>query len=317
MREVYFDDFKVKHIKSPVISSQDYYPFGLSFNDYSRENSLANQYQYNGKEFQDELNLGWLNYGWRMYQSDLGRFFNLDPHAEGYSNWTPYNYVANNPVLLIDPDGRDWTINKSEKDGKTNYDIKFTATLINKSTNTNIKTEDLLNLVYSIKTQIEDVFTIDEDNVSTSVSVDIAFSKDGKARDGDHIFEVVDNLDKGTAGEVDPDNSRVMKLSSSQIFDTSSSNDTYTAPHEAGHSAGLLHPDEGFEWTNVWSWFKHTPDDQRMEYKNDPDNVMFSGKYQYAESGSDTRNNNGKGYKINGNQARIIYENRDNKSKKK
>jgi hypothetical protein len=61
--EVYFDDFKVEHVKSPVVSSQDYYPFGLTFNSHNRENSLVNQYQYNGKETQDELNLGWLDYG--------------------------------------------------------------------------------------------------------------------------------------------------------------------------------------------------------------------------------------------------------------
>lgn len=47
--EVYFDDFRVEHIKSPVVSSQDYYPFGLTFGNYQRENSLNNQYQYNGK----------------------------------------------------------------------------------------------------------------------------------------------------------------------------------------------------------------------------------------------------------------------------
>jgi len=44
-KEVYFDDFKVTHVKSPVISTDDYYPFGLTFNSYSRENSVANQYQ--------------------------------------------------------------------------------------------------------------------------------------------------------------------------------------------------------------------------------------------------------------------------------
>ena len=55
--EVYFDDFKVTHTKSPVIQSEDFYPFGLSFNSHQRENSLTNQYKYNGKELQDELNL--------------------------------------------------------------------------------------------------------------------------------------------------------------------------------------------------------------------------------------------------------------------
>jgi hypothetical protein len=41
--EVYFDDLKVDHIKSPVIQSDDYYAFGLAFNSYQRENSTANQ----------------------------------------------------------------------------------------------------------------------------------------------------------------------------------------------------------------------------------------------------------------------------------
>ncbi|MEO5976048.1 MAG: hypothetical protein ABIS36_03210, partial [Chryseolinea sp.] len=32
--EVYFDDFKVIQTKGPIVSSQDYYPFGLTFNEY-------------------------------------------------------------------------------------------------------------------------------------------------------------------------------------------------------------------------------------------------------------------------------------------
>ena len=47
--EVYFDDFKVEQVKSPVVQSDDYYPFGLTFGTYQRENSLNNPYQYNGK----------------------------------------------------------------------------------------------------------------------------------------------------------------------------------------------------------------------------------------------------------------------------
>jgi len=89
--EVYFDDFKVEHIKSPVISSQDYFPFGLTFNSYQRENSLSNQYQYNGKEMQSALSLGWLDYGARMYQPDIGRWGVMDPKSEKYANYTPYN----------------------------------------------------------------------------------------------------------------------------------------------------------------------------------------------------------------------------------
>jgi hypothetical protein len=37
----------------------------------------------------------------------LARFISTDPLAEKYPGLSPYNYVANNPVRLIDPDGRE------------------------------------------------------------------------------------------------------------------------------------------------------------------------------------------------------------------
>ena len=103
--EVFFDDFKVEHIKSPVVQVDDYYPFGLQFNSYSRENSTPNQYLYNGKELQDELSLGWLDYGARMYMPEIGRWAVIDKKAEVYTNLTTYCYAANTPVNAIDPDG--------------------------------------------------------------------------------------------------------------------------------------------------------------------------------------------------------------------
>jgi RHS repeat-associated protein len=123
--EVYFDDFRVTHVKSPVIQTEDYYPFGLAFNSYQRENSTANQYQYNGKELQDELNLGWLDYGARMYMSDIGRWGVVDPKADKYRKWSPYNYAVDNPIRFIDPDGREIVGVTAVKDdqGNTKLDL--------------------------------------------------------------------------------------------------------------------------------------------------------------------------------------------------
>ncbi len=116
--EVYFDDFKVTHIKSPVISSSEYYPFGLTFNSYQRENSVGNQYLYNGKEKQDELGLDWLDYGARMYQPEIGRFFVQDRFADKYHSFTPYQYAANNPILYIDVNGDSIKLSDAFKNDK-------------------------------------------------------------------------------------------------------------------------------------------------------------------------------------------------------
>ncbi|MFM8912742.1 MAG: RHS repeat domain-containing protein, partial [Flammeovirgaceae bacterium] len=52
--EVYFDDFKITQTKSPVIQQDDYYPFGLAFNSYQRENSVSNRWKFQGQEHVDD-----------------------------------------------------------------------------------------------------------------------------------------------------------------------------------------------------------------------------------------------------------------------
>lgn len=108
--EVYWDDFKIQHVKSPVISSQSYYPFGLTFDSYSQENTLNNQFQYNGKEHQDELNLGWIDYGARMYQPEIARWNGVDRSSENYVNQSPYHYAGNNPATFVDYNGNDYGV---------------------------------------------------------------------------------------------------------------------------------------------------------------------------------------------------------------
>jgi RHS repeat-associated protein len=103
--EVYFDDFKVDQVKMEVTQSQDYYPFGLTFNQYQRTDNLKNPFQYNGKEIQDEVDLGWLDFGARMYSPELGRWAVVDPLADKSRGWTPYRYAFNNPLKFTDPDG--------------------------------------------------------------------------------------------------------------------------------------------------------------------------------------------------------------------
>ncbi len=93
-----------------VLSESNYYPFGLQHQGDNAAvaqsaNKAAEQYKYNGKELQDELGINLYDYGARNYDAALGRWMNVDPLAEDFPGWTPYHYVHNNPINLIDPTG--------------------------------------------------------------------------------------------------------------------------------------------------------------------------------------------------------------------
>jgi uncharacterized protein RhaS with RHS repeats len=51
------------------------------------------------------------DYSARYYESAIGRFTTVDPHAESYYSWSPYAYVGNNPLKYIDPTGMSYTYN--------------------------------------------------------------------------------------------------------------------------------------------------------------------------------------------------------------
>lgn len=85
-----------------IIDENHYYPFGLR---HSPSSLVTNAYRkkYNGKELQES---GMLDYGWRQYMPELGRWNGMDQLSESYHFASPYAYVMNNPVMKYDPDGR-------------------------------------------------------------------------------------------------------------------------------------------------------------------------------------------------------------------
>ena len=50
---------------------------------------------------------GLYDHGARSRDPKLTMWYGVDPHAERYPEWSPYSFVFNNPLIFIDPDGRD------------------------------------------------------------------------------------------------------------------------------------------------------------------------------------------------------------------
>lgn len=61
------------------------------------------RYGFNGKEDDDET--GWQDYGFRIYDSRLAKFFSVDPLADDYPYYSPYQFAGNMPIWFIDLDG--------------------------------------------------------------------------------------------------------------------------------------------------------------------------------------------------------------------
>src|SRR5205085_7338865 len=60
------------------------------------------RYAFNGKEMDNDLGNEDYDFGERIYNSRIGRFFTIDPFARGYSWQTPYAYHRINPINNVD-----------------------------------------------------------------------------------------------------------------------------------------------------------------------------------------------------------------------
>ncbi|MDW3210924.1 MAG: RHS repeat-associated core domain-containing protein [Reichenbachiella sp.] len=102
--DVFFDDFKVTQKHSPVVQKDDYYPFGLSFNSYTRAAITDQNFKFNaGSELESMTD--WYSTPFRKYDPSLGRFHGVDALASMYPSLTPSQFGLNNPIMGNDPTG--------------------------------------------------------------------------------------------------------------------------------------------------------------------------------------------------------------------
>src|SRR5581483_6481373 len=98
-----------------IVEESQYFPFGA---ERAVLNGDTNPYKFTGKECDSESGLDY--FGARYYGSSMGRFTSADPKMISWKRmvdpqqWNMYQYGRNNPITMIDPDGREVKIATQE-----------------------------------------------------------------------------------------------------------------------------------------------------------------------------------------------------------
>jgi RHS repeat-associated protein len=113
-------------------------------------NSAGARFGFGSKEKDNEIKGEGNSYdfGARIYDPRLGKWLSLDPLMEKYPALSPYNFCANNPIIFIDVDGKDFLLS-------TNYTYDGTAspTSIHQLGVTSLNSSSPLALAYNTTTK--------------------------------------------------------------------------------------------------------------------------------------------------------------------
>ena len=94
---------------------------------YVAPTEVGYRFGFNGMQRDDEIKGpgNSLDFGARMYDSRLGRWMSVDPLQVKFPSLSPYNGMANNPIIFVDPDGRDIKFAIWVNDGDGNWNKKI------------------------------------------------------------------------------------------------------------------------------------------------------------------------------------------------
>jgi RHS repeat-associated protein len=107
--------FRANGAAVSVIQENHYYAFGMEMEGaWAAQTGTKNNYEYNGKELNEDFGLNLSDYGARWYDAAVGRWWSVDPLAEKTLSRSSYCYGLNNPIRMIDPNGMEATTNSPE-----------------------------------------------------------------------------------------------------------------------------------------------------------------------------------------------------------
>ena len=114
----------ITNLDGEVVQHIEYVPFGEVFIE-ERNNIWNTPYLFNAKEFDEETGLYY--YGARYYDPRVSLWISTDPKQESYFAFSSYVYCGNNPLIYIDPNGKEWEDPAQAEKLKAKIDNKITS----------------------------------------------------------------------------------------------------------------------------------------------------------------------------------------------
>jgi RHS repeat-associated protein len=219
-------------------------------------------YLFGGKEFDREYEINAYDFKARFYDITDDRFWSMDPMAEKYYSISPYAYCANNPVKLIDPNGKEIIISSEIIDSRKKVFIDVTGKVTN-STSTNYTHDQMQKYAERLMSSISNSYSGSGENIDYRCSVNLTVANsDNPVTSSDHVFNIVEQGSvQGYERNLNAAGST--RIGSMKVDLSQSIVDVFPAPygdyggtgksldgnatlertgsHEFGHTAGLKH----------------------------------------------------------------------------
>ena len=239
---------KVVDSNNNVKETINYYPFGSEMRMQDPTQMAGNTwqpYRFTGKELDNQNGLNWYDFGARWFDvAGVPMWTSVDPLAEKYYNVSPYVYCNNNPVMFIDPDGRDYGVTiDSEKQTIT---ITATYYATSDSYESAKSSVDMINAQSGkFQYEMDEVpytvnFNLKAEDIKSNNIGDLNWKKamddSGEANTYLVVPDDYNKMDENTNGRT---------MGGQDIFVKSSRSKSETGGHEIGHTLGMTHNESG------------------------------------------------------------------------
>lgn len=227
-------------------------PWGVVLRGAGQVNGITNRWEYQNKEKESTFGLNRINLGARTINPTIGRMDRVDVLADKWNSFSPFANVLNNPMRIIDPDGKDnivyLQVDKSAYKDLSRSQIQGIVRQANSNfAQMGLKTKVVIskgevNIKKIDRTDAVAVIGRQNDVIQAIGKMDNKFSKElqnsdfGKTGKGNPEYSQY-QLDKG--GKIIALSSNVLTETSKSWSNTVSETGGFLINHGAGHVSGI------------------------------------------------------------------------------